>query len=220
MDLLTEPLLLAVPPGHRLAARGRVRLKEMADEPFITVSRETGLRTIVDQPCERAGFLPHVAFEGNDVETLKAWSQPASGSRSSQAAPAPPHHHRCWRWPTPELSARSGSRGTATATALRRSWPLQTSSPQHATNDTAGLGAPLRTIRSEGGRHGVSTPAGCCALTEHGFVRLCFGSRPKICVWGTGRGRARDRGRSLRNRRAQPDSTITARDQHSSTAAL
>ena len=71
MELLTEPLLLAVPPGHRLAARRRVRLKEIADDPFITGTQETGLRAVIDELCERAGFSPRVAFEGDDVETLR-----------------------------------------------------------------------------------------------------------------------------------------------------
>lgn len=70
-QLLTEPLRLAVPADHRLATRRRVRLSEVADDAFVAVSQETGLRAVVDELCERAGFVPRVAFEGQDVETLR-----------------------------------------------------------------------------------------------------------------------------------------------------
>jgi LysR family transcriptional regulator, transcription activator of glutamate synthase operon len=69
--LLTEPLRLAVPPGHRLANRRRVRLTEVADNDFVAMTQETGLRAVTDRLCERAGFTPRVAFESQDVETLR-----------------------------------------------------------------------------------------------------------------------------------------------------
>jgi DNA-binding transcriptional LysR family regulator len=70
-ELLTEPLRLAVAADHRLAHRRRVRLREVADDAFVAVSHETGLRAVVDELCRRAGFVPRVAFEGQDVETLR-----------------------------------------------------------------------------------------------------------------------------------------------------
>ncbi|MGP4084942.1 LysR family transcriptional regulator [Streptomyces sp. KR55] len=69
--LLTEPLLLAVPPGHRLAGRRRVRLTEVADEPFVVLRTGMGLRTIVEEACREAGFAPRIAFEGDEVATLR-----------------------------------------------------------------------------------------------------------------------------------------------------
>lgn len=71
LELLTEPLRLAVPPSHRLAGRRRVRLREVAGDEFIALSPEHGLRALTDGLCERAGFAPRVAFEGEDVETLR-----------------------------------------------------------------------------------------------------------------------------------------------------
>ena len=68
--LLPEPLLLALPPGHRLAHRKRVRLTEVADEPFIMLRSGTELRTIVEEACQEAGFTPRIAFEGDEVATL------------------------------------------------------------------------------------------------------------------------------------------------------
>jgi LysR family transcriptional regulator, transcription activator of glutamate synthase operon len=71
LGLFTEPLRVAVPPAHRLAARRRVRLRELAGDEFIMLSPEHGLRAVTDGLCERAGFTPRVAFEGEDVETLR-----------------------------------------------------------------------------------------------------------------------------------------------------
>jgi LysR family transcriptional regulator, transcription activator of glutamate synthase operon len=69
--LLTEPLCLAVAPDHRLAARRRVRLEEVADEPWVVLAHGYGLRATTEELCRRAGFSPRVAFEGEDVVTLR-----------------------------------------------------------------------------------------------------------------------------------------------------
>ncbi|WP_133854242.1 LysR family transcriptional regulator [Labedaea rhizosphaerae] len=70
--LLVEPLRLAVPANHRLGRRKRVRLAEVADEPFILLRAGYGLRTLTEELCARAGFSPRVAFEGEEVETLRS----------------------------------------------------------------------------------------------------------------------------------------------------
>jgi LysR family transcriptional activator of glutamate synthase operon len=69
--LVVEPLWLALPPGHRLALRSRVPLADVAEEPFVMARRGYGLRTTAEELCARAGFAPRVAFEGEDVETLR-----------------------------------------------------------------------------------------------------------------------------------------------------
>lgn len=69
--LATEPLRLAVPPGHRLAERKRVRLADVAAEPFVAMKPEYGLRGATDALCAAAGFTPRVAFEGDDISTLR-----------------------------------------------------------------------------------------------------------------------------------------------------
>lgn len=70
--LLTEPLRLAVPATHRLARRRRVRLAEVADEPFILLPGGYSLRAVTERLCREAGFTPRVAFEGEEAETLRA----------------------------------------------------------------------------------------------------------------------------------------------------
>jgi DNA-binding transcriptional LysR family regulator len=69
--LTSERLELVVPPGHPLAARKRIRLQEAAAEPFVAVAASE-FREISDRLCREAGFIPAVAFEADDVATVRA----------------------------------------------------------------------------------------------------------------------------------------------------
>ena len=69
--LMTEEIFLAVSSGHRLAARKHIQLKEVADEPFIAMKRGYSLRDIGDELCRKAGFEPKIAFEGDEMPTVR-----------------------------------------------------------------------------------------------------------------------------------------------------
>jgi LysR family transcriptional activator of glutamate synthase operon len=71
--LLTEPLCAVVPAGHRLAGSGRLGVAELAGEAFVMLRPTSLLRRQVAQLCERAGFRPAVAFEGDDLPTVRAF---------------------------------------------------------------------------------------------------------------------------------------------------
>ncbi|WP_033295127.1 LysR family transcriptional regulator [Amycolatopsis jejuensis] len=66
-----QPIRLSVPAGHRLAGRRGVRMKELADEPFVLLEPGYGLRRITDDLCAAAGFTPKVAFEGQESDTVR-----------------------------------------------------------------------------------------------------------------------------------------------------
>lgn len=66
-----QPLVATVPAGHRLARRPRVRLAELAGEPFAGMKHGYGLRQITDELCRSAGFTPELAFEGEEVDTVR-----------------------------------------------------------------------------------------------------------------------------------------------------
>ncbi|MFJ9947144.1 LysR family transcriptional regulator [Kitasatospora sp. NPDC091207] len=66
-----QRLHLVVPADHRLAGRRRIRLAEVDREPFVGLERGYGLRAITDGFCAEAGFVPRIAFEGEDAETLR-----------------------------------------------------------------------------------------------------------------------------------------------------
>ncbi|MFB7288139.1 LysR family transcriptional regulator [Actinacidiphila glaucinigra] len=69
--LLTEQLVLVVPPAHPLATRTRVALADVASENFLALPRGYGLRTTTEQLCALAGFTPHIVFESTDTATLR-----------------------------------------------------------------------------------------------------------------------------------------------------
>jgi len=64
LPLYSEPLLLAVPPGHPLARRDTpVELAQLKDEAFISVPhpQRGGLSYLSAELCMRAGFFPKAA---------------------------------------------------------------------------------------------------------------------------------------------------------------
>jgi LysR family transcriptional activator of glutamate synthase operon len=70
--LLTEPLVVLVAPGHRLAGRKALRMADLAQERFIAFREGAGLRRIVVAAAHAAGYEPQVAFETNEVERARA----------------------------------------------------------------------------------------------------------------------------------------------------
>lgn len=66
-----QRLHLVVPLDHHLADRSRLRLAEAADEQFVGLARGYGLRTTSDEWCRAAGFAPRLAFQGEDIDTVR-----------------------------------------------------------------------------------------------------------------------------------------------------
>lgn len=66
-----QRIYLTVPADHRLAHRKRVRLDEAAEDTFVCMEPGYGMRRIHDALCAEAGFVPRVAFEGEEADTLR-----------------------------------------------------------------------------------------------------------------------------------------------------
>jgi LysR family transcriptional regulator, transcription activator of glutamate synthase operon len=69
--LFTQPFLLSVPPGHRLAGRTEVSLVQVAEDDFVMLRPSWGLRRLTNEICSAAGFTPRVAFEGHDLQVVR-----------------------------------------------------------------------------------------------------------------------------------------------------
>ncbi|RDI64852.1 LysR family transcriptional regulator [Nocardia pseudobrasiliensis] len=67
-----QDIHLYVARDHRLAARKRVDLAELADEPFVANPPSYHLRQQLDSWCATAGFEPRVVFEITEFDTLRA----------------------------------------------------------------------------------------------------------------------------------------------------
>ncbi|KQN99022.1 LysR family transcriptional regulator [Paenibacillus sp. Leaf72] len=67
-----DPILVAVPVGHRLADRSSISLTELRNESFVGVKKGYGTRDLVDSVCQSVGFAPHYVYEGNEPARLSA----------------------------------------------------------------------------------------------------------------------------------------------------
>ena len=57
---------------HKLAGRRRLKLADLADEPWIGPTFACGCRQLTDRACLDAGFSPNVAFEADETMASQA----------------------------------------------------------------------------------------------------------------------------------------------------
>jgi DNA-binding transcriptional LysR family regulator len=70
-DLLEDPMYLALPRAHPLAARQRLRLQDLAGEAWVQTSSSSPCARHVVRSCHAAGFEPNVTFESDDYQTVQ-----------------------------------------------------------------------------------------------------------------------------------------------------
>ena len=68
-----EPMRVALPPGHPLAAAKTVRIEDLAEEDWLCGALPSSCRSQVIQLCRDAGFEPRISFESEDYEVLKGF---------------------------------------------------------------------------------------------------------------------------------------------------
>ncbi len=69
--LFDDPVSLAVPVDHPLAAVGETRLADLAAETWVDVPPSNADSNLLVRACARAGFVPNVAFESEDYEVIR-----------------------------------------------------------------------------------------------------------------------------------------------------
>lgn len=72
--LLSEPICVALPAGHRLAAEPVIHLASLKEEAFVASPRSLG-KGFHDQLislCQAAGFVPDIVQQGRQMQTLIA----------------------------------------------------------------------------------------------------------------------------------------------------
>jgi DNA-binding transcriptional LysR family regulator len=70
-ELLEDPMHLALPAGHRLSRRRRVRLADLHEESWVQTSRNSPCARHAVRTCHAAGFEPRVSFESDDYQTVQ-----------------------------------------------------------------------------------------------------------------------------------------------------
>jgi len=71
IELLEDPMYLALPDDHRLADAPRVRLQDLSGESWIQTSAASPCARHVVRSCHAAGFEPTVSFETDDYQTVQ-----------------------------------------------------------------------------------------------------------------------------------------------------
>jgi DNA-binding transcriptional LysR family regulator len=71
VELLEDPLYLALPRKHELAAKERLRLEDLDEEAWVQTSRSSPCARHVVRSCHAAGFEPNVTFESDDYQTVQ-----------------------------------------------------------------------------------------------------------------------------------------------------
>jgi DNA-binding transcriptional LysR family regulator len=71
VELLEDPMYLALPGPHPLADASSLRLADLRDEAWVQTSAASPCARHVVRSCHAAGFDPNVAFESDDYQTVQ-----------------------------------------------------------------------------------------------------------------------------------------------------
>jgi len=71
VELLSDPMYLALPGNHPLAGKSDLRLQDLRGEAWVQTSHESPCARHVVRCAHAAGFEPNVAFESDDYQTVQ-----------------------------------------------------------------------------------------------------------------------------------------------------
>src|SRR3954449_2970443 len=71
MELLEDPMYLALPDEHPLADAPRIRLQDLSDQSWVQTAAASPCARHVVRSCHAAGFEPTVSFETDDYQTVQ-----------------------------------------------------------------------------------------------------------------------------------------------------
>jgi DNA-binding transcriptional LysR family regulator len=69
--LFEDPMKLALPKGHPLAANDRVTIEDLSEQAWVQTSEASACARHVVRVCRAAGFEPRVSFESDDYLTVE-----------------------------------------------------------------------------------------------------------------------------------------------------
>jgi DNA-binding transcriptional LysR family regulator len=71
VELLEDPMYLALPQSHPLASETALRIEDLRAEAWVQTSRPSPCARHVVRCCHAAGFEPNVSFESDDYQTVQ-----------------------------------------------------------------------------------------------------------------------------------------------------
>lgn len=69
--LFTEDIYAILPPQHPLAHNTSIRLIQLEHDPFVVFRPGFTMRKLTMDACQEAGFVPKIAFEGEETDTIR-----------------------------------------------------------------------------------------------------------------------------------------------------
>jgi len=120
--IYTDRLMLALPKAHKLAARTRVNLRDLAGENFVQFHRR-GAPDVFDACvalCGRAGFTPRIVYEANLMAAVLTLVESGLGASLVPAYVRYLYHEECLLRPVAPASPKFG---------LRMAWRRDSVSP-------------------------------------------------------------------------------------------
>lgn len=79
IDWQEQPMVLVVPPGHRLAGSKSVSLSELEGEDYVGFTRELMIRREIDRQLKRSHVAVRIVHEFDNIETIKRAIEIGSG---------------------------------------------------------------------------------------------------------------------------------------------
>jgi DNA-binding transcriptional LysR family regulator len=79
LDWQSQPMVLVVPPTHRLANRGEILLSELDGEDYVGFTQELTIRREVDKWLKRGRVSVQIVHEFDNIETIKRAIEIGSG---------------------------------------------------------------------------------------------------------------------------------------------
>jgi DNA-binding transcriptional LysR family regulator len=70
-QLVSEELMVLLPPGHRLARRRKLRMSELEGEEFVSYREGARLRELLVAAGRHAGFEPQIKLESNESGRIR-----------------------------------------------------------------------------------------------------------------------------------------------------
>jgi DNA-binding transcriptional LysR family regulator len=69
--VLDDPLHIALPKGHPMVDRERLRFEDLIDDPWIQPTQACACSRHAEEACAKAGFSPRVAYESDDFGVVQ-----------------------------------------------------------------------------------------------------------------------------------------------------
>lgn len=119
--LLTEELLIALPPGHPLTRKRSLVPRDLGEERLIVMQQEHCLGDQVLGFCTRDDLRPRISFRSAQLETLQSLVHAGMGISLVPSMAA----HRNQEWAPVYRSLSRGSEGAKPQRTIVTAWPKQ-----------------------------------------------------------------------------------------------